>query len=269
MNATPLLSALVLNYRSPKDTVRCVQALLAQTIADRMEIIVVDNHSCDESISFIRAQLGHEPLVRIVETRENLGYGRGNNVAAGSARGEYLLIINPDNTVPKDAAEQMLKHLQAHPNVGIVGPALVYSNGSVRPSARALPTLRDLLRKRLFPSLWHDAFEQERQRFAERESVEVDWIVGACLVLQTTDFKRLGGFDERFFLFFEDIDLCRRIRQIAKSVVYLPRIRVGDRKERLSGGSIFSMLSRKTTRIHLWSAVKYFWKWWRVSPFAS
>lgn len=269
MNAPPLLSALILNYRSPKDTVRCVQALLAQTIADRMEIIVIDNHSCDESISFIRAQLGHEPLVRILETRDNLGYGRGNNLGARSARGEYLLIINPDNTLPKDAAEQMLKHLQTDPNVGIVGPALVYSDGSVRPSARSLPTLRDLLRKRLFPSLWHDEFEQERQRFADKESIDVDWIVGACLVLRRTDFKELEGFDERFFLFFEDIDLCRRMRHIGKSVIYLPHIRVGDRKERLSGGSIFSMLSRKTTRIHLWSAVKYFWKWSRMSSFAS
>ena len=94
-----------------------------------------------------------------------------------------------------------------------------------------------------------------------KESVDVDWLVGACLLLRTDLFRRLKGFDERFFLFFEDMDLCRRTKILGKRVVYLPQIKVLDGKERLSGSSIFSLFTRKTTRIHLASAMKYFWKW--------
>ncbi len=261
MSPAPLVSALVLNYRSHRDTVRCVQALLAQTIADRMEMIVIDNHSDDESIAFIRAQLGKEQRVRIVEDRRNIGYGAGNNAGARLARGEFLLIINPNNLLPRDGAERMLAYLQSHGDIGITGPTFVYPDGTIRPSARAFPTIPDLLRKRLFPAQWHRAYQKTAQAMLRHESMEVDWLVGACLMMRTELYRQLGGFDERFFLFFEDIDLCRRIRDAGKRVVYLPQIRVPDTDRRLSGQSIFSFLRRKTTWIHLQSAVQYFWKW--------
>lgn len=257
----PRVSAIVLNFRSHRDTVRCTQALLAQTIANAMEILVTDNRSDDESMGFIRAHLHGVPGVRIVENRGNVGYGRGNNAAARLARGEYLLIVNPDNTLPPDAVEKMLTYLERHPDVGIVGPALVYPDGSVRPSARPLPTPRDLLWKRMRPAAWHAAFEARRRTEEGREAIDVDWMVGACLLLKTDLYRKLAGFDERFFLFFEDIDLCRRVKTAGKRVVYLPQIKVLDRKGRLSGSSILSLFTRKTTRIHVASAVKYFLKW--------
>lgn len=258
---TPLVSAIVLNYRSPRDTVKCVQALRKQTIADRMEILAVDNHSCDESIGFMRAQLMNLPGVRIVEERANLGYGRGNNAAEKLARGEYILILNPDNVLPPDGAEKMLAALTSDPTVGIVGPALVYPDGSIRPSARKFPSPFDLLSKRMFPARWHAAYEAERRRLLSAPAVDVDWLVGACLLLRRDLYKELRGFDERYFLFFEDIDLCRRIHGMGKKVIYLSSLKVLDKKGRLSGSSIVSLVTRKTTRIHLASAVKYFWKW--------
>ncbi len=230
-----------------------------------MEIIAIDNHSNDESIGFMRAQLSSLHEVRIVEERQNLGYGRGNNAAAKLARGEYLLILNPDNVLPPDACEKMLAALTSDPKIGVVGPGLIYPDGSIRPSARRFPKPMDLLQKRLFPSAWHAAYDAERQRLLSASAVDVDWLVGACLLLRTDLYKELGGFDERFFLFFEDIDLCRRIHNMGKSVMYMPDVQVLDRKGRLSGSSIFSLFTRKTTRIHLASALKYFWKWrWSV-----
>jgi len=257
----PRVSAIVLNYRSPRDTVQCVNALLTQTIAETLEILVVDNKSDDESIGLIRAQFGHTPQVRIIEHRGNLGYGRGNNLAARNARGEFLLILNPDNTLPPDATWQMLRVLRSREDVGIVGPALVHSDGTVRPSARRFPTISDLLRKRLFPDAWQATYKREMRQFGNDEPVQVDWLVGACLLMRTALFRRLGGFDERYFLFFEDIDLCRRAKLLGKNVLYLPRVRVLDRKARLSGRSLLSLFTKKTTRIHVASAIKYFWKW--------
>jgi N-acetylglucosaminyl-diphospho-decaprenol L-rhamnosyltransferase len=261
MTSKPLVTALVLNYRSHRDTVRCVCALKAQTIGQHIEIVVIDNHSCDESIGFIRAQLGTLDRVRIIEERANVGFARGNNDALRFASGEYLLIVNPDNLLPPTALEAMLQTLQSHPNAGIVGPALIHPDGSVRPSARSLPSLFELLRKRLMPARWQREYDAWLQRIAGSETIEVDWLVGGCLLLRRDLFERLGGFDERFFLFFEDMDLCRRIRQMGKSVLYLPRIRVQDRRSRLSGSTLLSLLRRRTTWIHAWSGVKYFWKW--------
>ena len=258
---TPLVSILVLNYHTPKDTMRCVEALQRQTIAGNIEIIVIDNHSEDESIGWFRAQFGYKPNIKIVEQRANLGYGRANNSGSTIARGEYLLILNPDNTLPPDSLEKMLGFLKEHDDVGIVGPALVYEGGAIRPSAREFPTIRDLLRKRIFPSAWQKRFDERHRHFSVQETIDVDWMVGACLLMRTDLFRALKGFDERFFLFFEDMDLCRRTKLMGKRVVYMPCVRVLDGKERLSGSSIFSLFTRKTTRIHLMSAIMYFWKW--------
>ena len=177
------------------------------------------------------------------------------------AHGEYLLIINPDNMMPSDALEKMLDVLQKHPDVGIVGPALIHPDGSVRPSARSFPTVLDLLRKRFSPNHWQAKYEESARTLVKNDRREVDWLVGACVLINTDFFRSLGGFDERFFLFFEDIDLCRRVRLKGKKVLYLPHMHVLDRRMRLSGSSIFSLLRRKTTWIHVLSAIKYFWKW--------
>lgn len=261
LNPNPLVSAVVLNFRSPKDTVRCVQALKRQTIAYDMEIIVIDNHSQDDSIGLIRSQLSQIPAVRIVEERDNIGYGRGNNDGLRFAHGQYLLIVNPDNPLPPETVDRMLSALRSHPDAGIVGPALIHPDGSIRPSARQFPHAADLLSKRLFPKKWQTAYEQAMTATKDEEVKEVDWLVGACLLMPMELFRKLGGFDERFFLFFEDIDLCRRIKALGKKVLYLPQVRVPDRRKRLSGGSILSLLSRKTTWIHVASSMKYFWKW--------
>lgn len=262
-NPHHLVSAIVLNYRSPRDTIKCVRALLAQTIAEKLEILIVDNHSDDESIGWLRAQFNDHPRIRFIEERDNSGYGRGNNAALAKASGEFVLIINPDNTMPTDALEQMLQALQSHPDAGIVGPALVHPDGSVRASAREFPKLSDLIRKRLFPNAWQKEYERWLQNVAKQTVVPVDWLVGACILMRTDLLRSLRGFDPRFFLFFEDIDLCRRVRGLGKTVLYLPSVHVADRRMRLSGSSALSLLRRKTTWIHLASAVKYFWKWHR------
>lgn len=231
-----------------------------------MEIIVIDNHSDDESIGFIRAQLGNKQSVRIMEMRGNVGYAKGNNAAARLATGEYLLIVNPDNILPPDATEKMLRYLESHPRAGIIGPALVFPDGAVRPSARPFPTPIDLLFKRIRPGKWHERFGESQKSMEQREATSVDWLVGACLLIKADLFRTLRGFDERFFLFFEDMDLCRRIKKTGKEVVYLPSVRALDRKGRLSGSSIFSLLTRPTTRIHLVSALRYFRKWAFSTP---
>ncbi|MDD5041738.1 MAG: glycosyltransferase family 2 protein [Candidatus Peribacteraceae bacterium] len=263
MEKRPLVSAIIVTTWSAQDAVKCVQALLQQTIASDLEILVIDNHSEDDSIGTLRVRFGHHPRVRLLESNRNRGYGAGNNYAAQFARGEYLLIINPDNELEPEGLERMVQTLRQDPSIGILAPKLEYPDGRVRESARAFPTLLDVLIKRtflqyLFPGRLRHYLQTDAPDLPLRDT---DWVVGACLFFRKDFFDQLGGFDQRFFLFFEDMDLCRRCLGAGKRVVFASSIVARDRKQRLSGGGFFSLLLKRTGRIHIASAVKYFWKW--------
>lgn len=255
----PLISAIVLNYRSPRDTVKCVASLKRQSIANQMEIIVVDNHSDDESIGWIRALYQQDPMVRIVESRWNTGYGQGNMLGVAHASGKYILINNPDTILSSDGVEKLKMVMERDESIGIVAPKLIFEDGSVRPSARFFPRLTDLIEKRLAPGRWHTSYRSMMKTSADLQ--DVDWVAGACFLIEKKIFHESGGFDPRFFLFFEDIDLCRNVQRIGKRIVYVSSVKAIDRKERLSGGGIHSFATKRAAWIHLASALKYFWKW--------
>lgn len=259
----PLVSAVILTTWTSADALHCVQALKAQTIADQIEIMVTENHSEDDSIGILRTRLKGMSGVRLIETPKNRGYGTGNNFASRYATGKYLLIINPDNEPEPQAIEQMVQTMERDPSIGILAPRLVFEDGSARASARRFPTIWDVIIKRTF--LQH--IFRRRLGWYLRSDVpsapfqEVDWVVGAVLMLRLDFFRELGGFDERFFLFFEDMDLCRRCKKAGKKVIFAPAITARDSKKRLSGGGVLSLLTKRTGRAHIASALKYFWKW--------
>ena len=259
----PQVSALVLNYRNPESAVQCVRGLLSQSVAGSMEVIVIDNHSQDDSVGVLRNRLDAEPSVRIVETPENRGFGYGLNVGARSAWGEYLLINTPDKRLPADGVERLLAALRDDPGCGIIAPKLLHADGTRRLSIRAFPRMIDILSRR---SVLRKLFPGSQRRYLmldadpEKPS-EVDWVVGGCFLIRKDLFESLRGFDERFFLFFEDTDLCRRVRAAGKSVRYYPAVAATDKRNRLSGERFLDLLLKRTGRIHVMSAAKYFWKW--------
>lgn len=260
------ISAVILNYRTPREAVRCVRAMRRQTVRPA-EIFVVDNRSEDESVGYMRNALRELPDVRIVENRTNAGFAQGNNLAFSMATGDIVLVTNPDNELSPDAIERMLAVLDAEPDVGLVAPKLIHEDGTIRPSARRFPHLLDVIAKRtalqrLLPQRVARYLQEECDPDVRRD---VDWVVGACLLVRRTVLDALGGFDPRFFLFFEDMDFCRRCWNAGWRVVYLPSAVAADRKRRLSDGSVFSMLTRRVGRAHIKSALQYFWKW-RFAP---
>lgn len=263
MSTPPLVSCLVLNYRMPRDAVRCVQALRRQTIADRMEIIVADNHSDDDSMGILRNRLSGLTGVRIVEMPANLGYSKGNNRGAAYSEGKYLLVTNPDNELEPRALEHMVRTLEQDDSIGIVALKLVHPDGTRRDSFRHFPAAWDVILKRLpLRTLARRRLEHYlRQQEEPTDSIDTDWVVGTCMLISAELFWSLGGFDERFFLFFDDIDLCRRCWIAGKRVVFDPRISARERQERLSEGGVCSLLMSRVGRRHIASAIKYFWKW--------
>lgn len=260
---SPLVSAVVLNFQAGLKTVECVRALKKQTIGDEMEIIVIDNHSNDDSVGILRNSLRALPNVRIVETPRNLGFGGGYDTGIREARGVFLLINNPEKKLEPGAVEKMIAKMEHDPGIGILAPKLHHEDGSIRLSARSFPRPLDVFIKRtflhrFFPARMRRYLALDQSTEAERD---VDWVVGGCFLIRRDFYKQIGGFDHRYFLFFEDIDLCRTCWNAGKRVVYFPEARGLDRKRRLSEMNVFAMLFKKTGRAHIASALRYFWKW--------
>lgn len=260
---TPLVTAIVLNYKSRKDSAACVAALLNQTMKQKLEIFLIDNHSDDDSIQFLRNRFRDTPHVRIFESNRNRGYGQGNELGIQEAQGKYLLIINPDNELEPSGLETMIDAMEKDPSIGILAPQLIHEDGSIRESSRTFPSILDLFVKR---TLLRKFFGKRIDRYLQHtedphKTRDVDWVAGACLLIRKDLYEELGGFDPRFFLFFEDTDLCRRVWKAGKRVVYFPTVHAKDRKKRLSEGGFLGILTKKTMRIHLASGMRYFWKW--------
>ncbi|HEC21262.1 MAG TPA: hypothetical protein ENI70_01980, partial [Candidatus Peregrinibacteria bacterium] len=161
--------------------------------------------------------------------------------------------------------EKMLHYMKWHRKVGILGPQLIYEDSTIQDSYRKFPGITDVVfkrtflvklplsRKRLARYLMHGKNSEKTER--------VDWIVGAFLMIRKKALDQVGGFDPRFFLFFEDTDLCRRMGEKGWKVVYFPKAKATHHHQRLSGGSFSQALKKKTFRVHLASGMKYFWKY--------
>lgn len=260
---SPLISAIVLNTKAGRKTASCVEALLKQTIADQLEIIVVDNHSGDDSILTLRNRLGRFPRVRIIEARKNLGFGKGYRLGITHASGNYILINNPEKILQRNGLQALIEIIEHDPTIGVVAPKLIHDDGTVRSSARSFPRPLDVIAKRTFLS---KMFPGSVKRYLQLDHVtdqqrDTDWVVGGCMLMRKDLFEKLKGFDPRFFLFFEDIDLCRRVWEAGKRVVYCPSVIATDRKRRLSEMNALLMPFSMIGRAHIGSAVKYFWKW--------
>ncbi len=266
---SPLVSAVVLahNLRTAKEAVFCVTALKKQTIGrENIQIILVDNGSKDGAADELRRIASEDPAIELYRAETNLGYGAGNDVGIAKANGEYLLVCNPDNVLHDNTLELLTNELRAHPDIGIIAPKLVHEDGSFRDSARRFPSPFDVIIKRTFlRSLFPGALKRYTQVDLDPNVArDADWVVGGCMVLRLDFYRSLGGFDHRFFLFFEDIDICRRTWKTGKRVVYFPTAMAGDRKQRMSEGSALSMFRSFVGREHLKSGWRYFWKWgWR------
>ncbi len=259
----PVVTAIILNYRAPQHTIRCVHALLQQTMTNEMEILVIDNHSDTDAIGILRNQLSDLPRVRILESSKNLGFGGGYEIGIRQAKGRYILINNPEKRLHPQSLEKMMRAMESDPTIGILAPKLIHEDGTVRPSARAFPRLIDVITKRTFLQYF---FPKLVERYLQlhidtTQTRSVDWAVGGCLLLRRTLIEKMGAFDTRYFLFFEDIDLCRRCWKEGMSVVYFPEATAIDRTHRLSDMSAFRMPFTKIGRAHIKSALQYFWKW--------
>jgi GT2 family glycosyltransferase len=262
---TPKVSVIMLNFNSKYFPKMCIEAFYRGKMDFPFEFIAVDNASTEPMSLGYLEQADKDGLVKLIKTAKNLGFGGGNNLGAKNARGEYVLIMNPDIFVNEDSVRKMVDYMESHKDVGVLGPKLVYPDGQVQDSCRRLMKFSDLIIKRTplkkLPFLKSKVEKYTMQDFDHNKTQEVDLLVGACFIIPRHVYEKLGGFDERYFLFMEDFDLCREIKKIGYKVVYFPETEVTHNHKRLSGGSVFKLVRRKVFWIHIASAFKYFWKW--------
>lgn len=228
------------------------------------EILFIDNGSTDESIEFLR-NAAQQKKITLIESRKNLGYGQGNNLGAQHAHGKFLLFMNPDVSVSENSLQKMCDYLDRHPDIGILGPKIVYHNGQIQESCRRFMTFKDLVIKRTFLRRFSPFKERLKsylmEDFDHDKIQDVDLLVGACFMFRKEVFQKLGGFDKRYFLFMEDFDLCQKAHKEDFRVVYYPETSVTHYHKRLSDGKLFTLPFKKAFWHHLISSLKYFWRW--------
>lgn len=260
------LSITIVNYNQKYFPRICVEALKKSKTNFDFEIIVCDNDSHDESLDYLK-KADKDGDIKLVQPGKNLGYGSGHNFAAKSAKGEYILILNTDITVEENTLQKLVDYLEKNEDVGMVGPKLKYHNGEVQKSCRRNFGFFDLFIKRTFlRHIWPFKKRYENYIMSDydhSETQEMDLITGAFMMMPMSVFKEVKGFDERYFLFMEDFDLCRKVWGVNKRVVYYPETFATHYHKRLSQGSFFKLLFNKISWFHLASALKYHFKWWR------
>ncbi len=222
------LSIIIVSWNVRDLLRRCLASVYAAWPAERpLEVIVVDNGSGDGSVEMVRREF---PNVQLIVNQDNLGFTRANNQGISASRGRYVLLLNPDTEVLDGALTTMVEYLDAHPRVGVVGPRLLYPDGCVQSSRRRFPTLATAF---LESTILHQWFPDNRaaryyhmlDQPDDRVQV-VDWLVGACLMVRRQAIYEVGYLDEGFFMYSEELDWCRRIKERGWEVVYLPTARV-------------------------------------------
>lgn len=230
----------------------------------KMEVVLVDNHSADCTAALVAAQY---PWVKLVASPVNLGFAAGNNLAARQASGKLLLLLNPDAVPEPGALAQGVRLMQAQPEVGLGGGELRDPSGAAQPSARMFPSLRDEFftfsgLAHRFPN--HPLLGRLNRGGTDSQAVaDVDWIPGAFVFIRQDAFEQLGGFDERYFMYYEEVDLCRALQSRGWRVRYWPELKALH----IGGASARTVkqarVSRAGSQLELWrmrSALLYYRK---------
>lgn len=261
------ISLIIVNYKSRHKLATCLESIRqAPPVSLSYEIVVVDNDSGDELNSLV----DNFPQVRLIISQKNLGMGGGNNLGVEAAKGEYIFILNPDTVISPGAIEILFRYLKDNPLVGIVGPKLLNSDNSLQYSCLRFPSFFMPIWRRTFLGRYFASHSADFQmREVDHDIIqEVDWLMGSALMFKK-EFTLSDGsswhprFDQRYFMYFEDTDLCRETWSKGLSVVYNPQaVLIHDHARESAKYPWYQAIFRDPlARRHIISWLKYFTKW--------
>ncbi|MFC2158617.1 glycosyltransferase family 2 protein [Acidobacteriota bacterium] len=241
------LSIILVNYNDKTHVGECLSRIQEEKEGLDLEIFVVDNASSDGSPDLIAERF---PEVFLIRSEENLGFSRANNMGFQQSSGEFILFLNTDTQIEPGTLESLLSWMRAHPNCGGAGPRLFDERKEFQVSfGGSRGFFSEMMDKLFFNSLW------KRRIGRMQDTVDTDWISAACLLVRRSAFESVHGFDGRFFLYFEDIDLCLRIKQNGWLLTVLPDAQVFH-----AGGASTSALSLRSRYFYRQSQLYFYEK---------
>ncbi len=223
-----MVSIIIVNYKVKKELFSCIKSIINSNPKTGYEIIVVDN---DEVKSIKNDLLKSFPFVKYIPSKENIGYGAGINLGAKQAKGEFLFFLNPDTLVKKDAIDLLVRFLRQNRKGGVVAPLLLDSNENPYPLQGTLELtpkraiFSHSIINKLFPKnpiskkFWQVGWDKNKNH-------SVDVVPGTALMISKKLFEKIGGFDERFFLYFEEFDLCKRVKELGYGLAIISKARI-------------------------------------------
>lgn len=263
------LSIIITHYHAPELLRLCLDALskeLSIFLHDDHEVIVSDGETDEKVLSNFKKSY---PAILFIENSENIGFSKLVNQGIKKSNGRYLLVINADIIIEKGKdILDMIEYLRENNDVGIVAPKLFNIDGSVQQTYfRYYSFLTILARRTFFGRTFFGKKILDKFYYKDLKveaPFEPDWVLGAAFLMDRIKFNKIGGkLDERFFMYFEDVDLCRRFKEAGFKVIYFPLVRFVHRHARASdkGRGVVDIFMNKFTRIHIVSYLKYLWKW--------
>lgn len=218
MNTSKInLSIIIVTWNTADITLKCVQTIKKYLQTFSYEIIVADNGSTDDTLSKLKKEGG----VFIIENGENLGFGRGNNIAAKKAQGEYLLFLNSDMELVDTSLIDMFNYINSNPSIGLIGPKFLNidltDQGSVFPNQSLWNA---------FKEFWLGQNTYSKYVPNTSEAIEVCSVSGGAIMVRRDLFEKVGYWDKRYFMFYEDLELCRQIKKMGYKIFYYPKCQV-------------------------------------------
>jgi GT2 family glycosyltransferase len=249
------LSVIIVNYNTPSLTITCVQSMLKFNVANESDIVVVDNASPDNSFDLLCTKL---PEINVLSSGYNGGASYGINFGEKKTFGKYLLILNPDTRFVDNSIQKAVTFLDENPDVGLAGLELINPDGLRQFSSRRFYSLMDIIARRT-PLGNHWPLKRRIKNHLMTSSwdagvpFEADWIMGTGFIVRHELFNRIGGMDDTYFLYMEDVDLCARVWLAGYRVMCVPDARLVHDHQRASASGLFN----KASRIHLESFFKF------------
>jgi GT2 family glycosyltransferase len=258
------ISIIILNYKTKDLVLNCLESIRFADFGNlKYEIILVDNNSRDGIGEAVRQEF---PQVILVENEKNLGMGEGNNIGIKAAHGRHLAIMNPDTVASKDTFVKLYEFMQANQRVGVVGPQQLNNDNTIQDSCFRWHKFLTPIFRRTFLGKFSFA-KKDLDRFLmvdfdHKSTKKVDWLLGSFLFCRREALNEIGLFDKRFFLYFEDTDLCRRFWEHGWEVIYFPETKIiHDHQRQSARNPWYIFFGNKAAWCHIVSWIKFLWKW--------
>lgn len=260
------INPIIVNYRTPDLTLKCVASIIEMGVAQPQDIIVVENASPDDSFAHLKAALPKD--VRLVLAERNGGFSSGVNVGAALATGDFLLVLNPDTYFVDQSISRALELMETDKTIGLVGLDLTYPNGERQFSARRFYSVLDIVGRRTpLGRYWpiKPMIDRHMMFTAWDKGLpfDADWVMGTGFVIRRSLFEKIGRMNEAYFLYMEDVDLCARVWRAGLRVVCAPNVRLIHDHQRSSSAGPLS----NAGKMHLRS-LKIFRQKYRIPVFS-